>query len=94
MGRCAGEILKDRDDCLRVFIYADDEYRLERARMTEKIPEEKAEAELKRVDKRRSNFFTSHTGCKWGGKEFFPISLNTSTLGIDTCVKILEAAVV
>ena len=91
VGRCAGDILKE-EDCLRVFIYADDAYRLERARNKEKIPMEKVEAELKRVDKRRADFFTSHTGSKWGSKEFFQISLNSSTLGIETCADILATA--
>lgn len=92
VGRCAGQILKDTEDCLRVFIYADDAYRIERARIKENIPVEKIEPEMKRVDKRRSDFFTNHTGCKWGAKEFFQISLNTATLGVETCAEILAAA--
>lgn len=93
VGRCAGHILSEKEDCLRVFIYADDAFRLERARTREKIPMEKVEAELKRVDKKRSDFFTNHTNIKWGAKEFFPISLNSSTLGLETCAEILAAAV-
>lgn len=92
VGRCAGDILKE-EECLRVFIYADDSFRLQRARNKEKIPMEKVESELKRVDKRRSDFFTSHTGSKWGSKEFFPISLNSATLGVEACAEILAAAV-
>jgi cytidylate kinase len=93
VGRCAGHILSEKEDCLRVFIYADDAFRLERARTKEKIPMEKVEAEMKRVDKRRSGFFTNHTDCKWGAQEFFQISLNSATLGIETCAEILAAAV-
>ena len=70
VGRCAGHILSEKEDCLRVFIYADDAFRLERARTKEKIPMEKVEAEMKRVDKRRSGFFTNHTDCKWGAGIF------------------------
>lgn len=93
VGRCAGHILKDREDCLRVFIYADDGYRMERALKKENIAPEKATAELKRMDKKRSDFFTAHTGHKWGVREFFPISLDTGALGVNTCVEILAAAV-
>lgn len=92
VGRCAGHILKDNEDCLKVFIYADDVYRHERAKTKENISAEKLEAELKRVDKRRSDFFTTHTGYKWGAKEFFEISLNTATLGVEVCAEILAAA--
>ena len=93
VGRCAGHILSEKEDCLRVFIYADDAYRLERARTKENIPMEKVEAELRRMDKKRSDFFTNHTNSKWGSKEFFQISLNSATLGIETCAEILAAAV-
>lgn len=93
VGRCAGHILSEKEDCLRVFIYADDAFRLERAKTKEKIPAEKVEAEMKRVDKRRSGFFTNHTNCKWGAKEFFQISLNSATLGVEACAEILAAAV-
>ena len=93
VGRCAGHILSEKEDCLRVFIYADDAFRLERARTRENIPMEKVEAELKRVDKKRADFFANHTNCKWGAKEFFPISLNSATLGVEACAEILAAAV-
>lgn len=93
VGRCAGHILSEKEDCLRVFIYADDAFRLERARTRENIPMEKVEAELKRVDKKRADFFANHTNHKWGAKEFFPISLNSSTLGIEACAEILASAV-
>ena len=37
VGRCASYILKDRPDCLKVFVHADKQYRLKRAIETEKI---------------------------------------------------------
>lgn len=93
VGRCASHILKDMDNCLNVFIYADDAYRMERALKKENLPADKAAGELKRIDKRRSDFFVAHTGIKWGAKEFFPVSLDTAALGIEACVEILAAAV-
>lgn len=93
VGRCASHILKDRKDCLRVFIYANNEYRLGRAVKKENIASDKASAELKRVDKRRSDFFAAHTGIKWGDRDFFPVSLDSGLLGTEACVEILAAAV-
>ena len=43
VGRCASFILKDRKDCLKVFVHADKDYRLERAIQTEKIEPGQAE---------------------------------------------------
>jgi len=94
VGRCAGQILADHQEaCLRVFIYADMPFRMERAEKVENISRDKVISELKRMDKKRADFFHAHSEGKWGSPEFFPICLNTGILGIDTCVAILLAAI-
>ncbi len=94
VGRCAGQILTDnRDECLKVFFYADMPFRTERAEKVEKVSKDKVMSELRRMDKKRADFFNAHSGGKWGSQEFFSLCLNTGVLGIDTCVDILMAAV-
>lgn len=92
VGRCASYILKDRVDCLKVFVYADDRYRLQRAIETEKIARDQAQEMIEKTDKRRSSFYNMHTGLKWGEFNNFDICLNSSSLGIDECVNILVNA--
>ena len=89
VGRCASFILYDRADCLKVFIYADKDYRINRATQTENIAPAEAEDFLRKSDKRRSNFYNTHTGWKWGDMSKFDLCLNTSSLGLDACVDIL-----
>ncbi len=89
VGRCASFILYDRADCLKVFIYADKDYRINRAIQTENIAPAEAEDFLRKSDKRRSNFYNTHTGWKWGDMSKFDQCLNTSSLGLDACVDIL-----
>ncbi len=89
VGRCASFILYDRADCLKVFIYADKDYRINRAIQTENIAPAEAEDFLRKSDKRRSNFYNTHTGWKWGDMSKFDLCLNTSSLGLDACVDIL-----
>lgn len=89
VGRCASFILYDRADCLKVFIYADKDYRINRAIQTENIAPAEAEDFLRKSDKRRSNFYDTHTGWKWGDMSKFDLCLNTSSLGLDACVDIL-----
>ena len=92
VGRCASEILKDKK-CLRVFVTADDEYRLDRAVNVEHVPADQAEGQLRKVDKRREKFFNAHSGNNWHNPEYFDIILNTGRLGIDACVDILEGVI-
>ena len=89
VGRCASYILKDRPDCLKVFVHADKQYRLQRAIETEKLAKDEAEEFLRKSDKRRSGFYNVHTGWKWGDMECFDICLDSGSLGIDCCVDVL-----
>ena len=89
VGRCAGHILKDSADCLRVFIHADIEKRAERILH---IYGETEESPLKRIrdkDKRRKTYYEQVTGGKWGAAEDHHITLDSGVLGFDTCVRIL-----
>lgn len=92
VGRCASEILKDKK-CLRVFITANDDFRLNRAKTVEKLPADKAEEEMAKFDKKREKFFTSHSGAKWGDPEYFDLIINSSNLGVDAAVEMLEKLV-
>lgn len=90
VGRCASEILKDKK-CLKVFITADDDYRLDRSIKVEKNEKDKAEEVMKKFDKKREKFFTTHSGGKWGSPDSFDIVINSTNLSEDDCVALLEA---
>lgn len=86
IGRAAGSVLEERDDCLRVFIYSDKESRLKRATEEYGISEKDAPGMLKRYDKRRSNFYNTNCSLGWEDKEGYDMMLNSAKLGIDGCV--------
>lgn len=93
VGRAAGYILKERTDCLNVFIHCDRERRIARAIAREGIKASETEDVLKKNDKRRSGFYNSVTNWEWGNPKFFELCLDSGKLGIDACVKLLlEAA--
>lgn len=93
IGRAAGYILKDREDCLRVFIHADEKKRIQRAIERENIKESEAEAVLRKFDKRRNGFYNSVTNWKWGDPRYFELCLDSGKLGMDLCVKLLKESV-
>ena len=93
VGRAAGYILRDRKDCLRVFVHADKEFRIQRAIEKEGLDRAGAENTIKKIDKRRKGFYDSVTEWKWGNPEFFEICLDSSKLGIELCTKLLAEAV-
>ena len=89
VGRNADYVLKDRDDCLHAFIYADMNYRSDRiVRLygeSEKTPEQR----LNEKDKRRRVNYQHYTGRTWGMSQNYDISLDTGVLGIDQCADIV-----
>lgn len=93
VGRAAGYILRDYENCLRVFIHADKEKRIKRAVEREGIKESEAESALKKNDRRRSGFYNSVTKWEWGNPNFFELCLDSGKLGLELCAALLAEAV-
>lgn len=89
IGRCASYLLRDHTDCLRVFVYADRSFRLQRAIDIENIVPQSAEETLRKADKRRRSFFERHTKTVWDDRKNFDLCLNSGALGLDTCTALL-----
>ncbi len=92
VGRCADYILKDREDCLHVFIHADNEHRakhiLEKYGPTEKTTSQR----IKDKDNRRRNYYRFHTDREWGVAANYHLSLDSGVLGEDVCVELIIKA--
>lgn len=92
MGRCADYILSDRNDCLSIFIYASDmSFRIHRAVSVDNVPEKEAPGYIKKRDKQRREYYNFHTDGRWGEATNYDLCLNTSSLGYDTCVSLIES---
>ncbi|MGM9588833.1 MAG: AAA family ATPase [Faecousia sp.] len=90
VGRCADYILKDRADCLTVFIHASMEHRAERIVREYGEREESPEQRLKNKDKCRAAYHRFYTDMKWGRAQNYNLCLDSGELGIETCVKIIS----
>ena len=89
VGRCADYILKDRMDCLRVFIHASVDKRAERIVKVYGERGESPEKRLKDKDKRRKAYYHFYTDMEWGKAQNYHISLDSGALGIEKCVEII-----
>ncbi|MDO5141936.1 MAG: cytidylate kinase-like family protein [Eubacteriales bacterium] len=94
VGRNADHILREFDHCLRVFIHADLEWRFERMRtLMPDTPPDKLRADIKAVDRARSNYCTHYTGGRYADATHYDLTLSTSRLGMDAALDhILRAA--
>ena len=89
IGRCADYILKDKADCLKVFIYSDMEKRADRIVKLYGERDESPEKRLKDKDKRRKEYYNFYTDMEWGNVHQYNIALDSGTLGIEKCVEII-----
>ena len=90
VGRCADYILKDKADCLKIFIHADMAFRAERIVEVYGEREQSPEQRIRDKDKRRAAYHRFYTDMKWGHAQNYDLTLNSGTLGIDKCVEIIR----
>ncbi|MGN0487644.1 MAG: AAA family ATPase [Ruminococcus sp.] len=91
VGRCADYVLRDRKDVVKVFIYADMDFRIKRAVETKDIKESKAEQVILKTDKSRANYYNFYSGKKWGLTESYDLCINRSSLTADQTVDVIDS---
>lgn len=89
VGRCADYILRDRENCINIFIHADIDYRVQRAIKIHELPENKAEAIVRKTDKTRANYYQFYTELKWGLANNYHLCINSGKLTKDQVVDVI-----
>ena len=91
IGRCADYALRDFNNVVNIYITAPVEDRIKRAISTYGIAEKHAAEYVKRMDKQRISYYNYYTDKRWGTPENFELCLDSSALGIDGSVDLLES---
>ncbi len=89
VGRCADYILKDRVDCLNVFVYADKQYRAKRIVELYGVRDKSPEKRLDEKDSRRKVNYKYFTGRTWGVAENYHLSIDSSFFGQERAAEII-----
>jgi cytidylate kinase len=89
VGRSSNYILRNRDDCLHVFIHASKEAKLTRIINDFGVPEKNAEKELEKTEKARASYYRHYSGLNWGLAKNFHISLDSGLFGLEPCAEII-----
>ena len=94
IGRCADYLLSDKDNVLRVFIHAPQEFRKERIKSyCLNMSDREVNKRIHDCDKRRSEYYHYYTGDDWKDATHEDISLDSSRYGIEGCVDKIIAAI-
>lgn len=91
IGRCSDFVLKDREDCLNVFIYAPDEVRVRNVMEEQGVSREQAEQLIQENDKMLHARYKQMTGTYRGDRHNRHMLIDSSVLGLDGTAKFIES---
>ena len=93
IGRCSETKLRDFDGLVSLFIIGDMDKKIERVMKVYELSQEEAEHLITKKDKKRKRYHNYHVGMHWGDSRLYDLTINSSKLGIDGTVDILESYV-
>lgn len=89
MGRCADYILKDRDDCLKIYIYAPFDVRTKHIAEKYDMSMFSAKRLVRQMDEKRDTYYKYVTGNRRGEHDGKDAMFDSSIIGVDGTVDML-----
>ena len=89
VGRCADFVLDGQPGVIRVFCCAGMETARQRCVQEYGLPADKAESEIKRVNRKRMAHYEYYTGRKWGDPHHYDLVVNTSHVSIEEAFRMI-----
>ena len=87
IGRCSDYILQDRDDCLNIFVYAPEEYRIRHIMEQKHVKEKEARELVKYNDDMLHARYKYLTGTYRGDRHNRHLLVDSSVLGLEKTAK-------
>ena len=90
VGRCSETKLKKYPGLISFFILGDMDKKIERVMDVYGLDEDDATRFILKKDKKRKRYHNYHCQGKWGDSRLYDFSINSSKLGIDETVDVIE----
>lgn len=90
VGRCSDYILRDRADCLRVYIYAPMDFRMNNVKQELSVDTKKAERIIHENDENLMARYQQITGTDWGERHHRQLLVDSSVLGLEGTARYIE----
>lgn len=90
IGRAANAILADHPNVLRLYVYAQEAFKLPRVKEFYHLDtDQEARKKMEQVDKARRTYFNYYSGAVWGSSDAHDFMIDSSAFGIDATVEII-----
>lgn len=83
IGRCADYALSGYDNCLNIFIYADNDWKIMRIKEAFNLNDAQAKDMMLKKDKKRAAYYNYYSSKKWGKAETYDLCINSTILGLE-----------
>ena len=93
VGRCADYILKDEQNRMDIFIYADLNDKIRRIASENNLSVKESHSLIYKTDKRRAEYYNYYTSKEWGEASSYDLCINSSFLGLEKTVDLIYYAV-
>lgn len=90
VGRCSETVLKYHPAMISIFVLGDYDKKLERVKEKYQLSEKEAKSLIKLKDRKRKSYHNYNCDLHWGDSRLYEVCINSSRLGIDGTVDILE----
>ncbi len=90
VGRCSETKLRKYKGLVSLFILGDTNEKVKRVMDVYELSEEKARDLIDKKDRKRKRYHNYHCSGHWGDSRLYDLSINSSRLGIDRTVDMLE----
>lgn len=88
VGRAADHVLREYDDVVRVFVYAPEEYRVQRVMEVYGDSAEEAKKNIRRSDEARASYYKNISGRTWGDRRNYELMLDSS-VGLEASAELI-----
>lgn len=90
IGRAANAIIPDAPNVLKLYIYANDEFKIPRVKEYYHLDTDKdALKKMSQIDKTRKDYFNYYSDMAWGSTDGHDFMINSAVLGIDKTVDLI-----
>lgn len=87
IGRCASYVLEGMEGLVRIYVYADMEYRVQRITDLKLYDPDRVRKNIKRIDRERRDYHRYYTGRNWEGVENYDLMIDSGRLGTQGTVQ-------
>lgn len=89
VGRCADYALSEMTNVINLFIFSEEQAKIDRICRKYNLSENKAKEMMIKKDKQRQSYYNYYSSKKWGRADTYNLCIDSSVLGVEGTVKLI-----